>query len=534
MKTMLHVLLFAGLIALIAPVAAQVNAPCGVVDSIDYPIDGLVPGYDDFGLYRARFGGNHTGIDIGFDRWGDPVHAIAKGRVTYSDINGWDTEKGVVIVEHTFPDGSIFYSLYGHMEQTDTILFPQVGACVDQSTVLGGIGWPSRGRPHLHFEIRNFLPDDGGPGYVTDNPLDHGWFQPLDFVQLWRLKLAPGFISSTTFKTVPLLPPVMLDSGNYVIASGNLLEGGPQQGDPLWRVETDGVVIGLAGLSDDRVVAYTRSGQVMTLQHGRYSALWTVAGVEAPFLKMDDETLAFAMPGGGVDAYDATGTLLWSLPAVEASARVSGFSGSGQQIALGVETGSDDVLWRLIDSDGALAFEETFAQQPLVVPAADGSWVGLEESVFKRFIDGANHSYDSIGIAPGRSAAAAVDALGDSYFYLGDVEHTLIALGPNGEARWQIEYPINDVLAPLLSTGSGCILYALDAQGTLSLYNTADGSLVKQVELYAGGDRSSSPRARLLSVDRSERIQVSSGFLTTVTLDGWALGGETMQSCRLG
>ena len=55
------------LVVLLLPAAAQNQdaAPCGIVDSFDYPIDNLVAGYDDFGLYRARFGGNHTGLDIG-------------------------------------------------------------------------------------------------------------------------------------------------------------------------------------------------------------------------------------------------------------------------------------------------------------------------------------------------------------------------------------------------------------------------------------------------------------------------------------
>src|SRR5689334_9026784 len=140
------------LLLLAAPVASahaqEVTAPCGVVDAIDYPVDNLVPGYDDFTLYRARFGGNHTGIDIAFDRWGDPVHAAARGLVTYSNPEGWDTEKGVVIVEHTFPDGSIAYSLYGHVEQTDKIFLPQVGKCVARGEVIAAVGWPSRGRPH--------------------------------------------------------------------------------------------------------------------------------------------------------------------------------------------------------------------------------------------------------------------------------------------------------------------------------------------------------------------------------------------------
>ena len=57
---------------LIAPFAVQAqNQSCGVVDAIDYPIpvENLVKGYDDFGLFRKAFGGNHTGID------GCPVRA---------------------------------------------------------------------------------------------------------------------------------------------------------------------------------------------------------------------------------------------------------------------------------------------------------------------------------------------------------------------------------------------------------------------------------------------------------------------------
>ncbi|MFN8563177.1 MAG: M23 family metallopeptidase [Anaerolineae bacterium] len=174
-----------------AAVVAQ-DAPCGVVDALDYPIDisdTLANRYDDFGLFRSRFGGRHTGLDVAFNRRGEPVYAAARGIVTYADPEGWDTEKGVVIIRHTFPDGGIYYTLYGHMEQSDDIQFPRVGACIERGDPVGVVGWPSRGLPHLHYEIRNFLPDDGGPGYVEDNPLLSGWYDPLDFTELWQIGL---------------------------------------------------------------------------------------------------------------------------------------------------------------------------------------------------------------------------------------------------------------------------------------------------------------------------------------------------------
>ena len=76
-----------------APTLQPADAPCGVVDAIAYPIDGISTEHDDFGLYRASFGGLHTGIDMAFGRYGDPVRAAARGRVTLADPNGWNLEK---------------------------------------------------------------------------------------------------------------------------------------------------------------------------------------------------------------------------------------------------------------------------------------------------------------------------------------------------------------------------------------------------------------------------------------------------------
>jgi murein DD-endopeptidase MepM/ murein hydrolase activator NlpD len=505
-----------------------------MVDSIDYPIDSLREGYDDFGLFRARFGGNHTGIDIGFDRWGDPVHAAARGRVTYSDTAGWDTEKGVVIVEHTFPDASIAYTLYGHMEQTDTIFFPRVGDCVEKGTVLGGIGWPSRGRPHLHYEIRNFLPDDGGPGYVTDNPLLEGWYHPLDFTELWRIRLSPGYVSSTTFKSVPGLPPVALSSGMYALANGNSIQGANAAGDVVWRLETDGVITGIAALPGDRVVAHTRNGQAMTLQNGRYLALWNIQGLEEQFLTLG-EHLIFVTDGGGLAAYDPAGTALWSLPPVSTAARVFDFETNGQQIAIGARAEDGTISWRLAASDGQLAYETQFNTIAVIAPDRDGNWIALDGVQVKRLAGGQNHDLATISPLPGRSAHATVDLLGNSYIYLADAENTLLAINPAGQVRWRVNYPVAPhSLPPLMQTGNGCLLYTLDMDGVLNVFDTANGDLINQSKLYAGGDQTGNPRARMLQVDAGEQVRFGSGFLSLVTLDGWALGGERAANCRLG
>jgi murein DD-endopeptidase MepM/ murein hydrolase activator NlpD len=521
---------------LLRPAAAQddFSIPCGLVDSIGYPVDGIVAGYDDFALYRERFGGLHVGIDLAFDRWGDPVMAVARGRVTYADPDGWDTERGVVIIEHIFPDRTVAYSLYGHVEQTDDITFPTVGTCVEPGEVIASVGWPSRGRPHLHYEIRDFMPDDGGPGYVETNPLAQGWYHPLDFTQLWQVRLGPGFLRSATFQSVPNMPSVALDDGTFALASSDVLQAVTAAGDVLWRVEVSGTITGLAALPGGRIAAHTSSGQAMVLQNGRYLGLWRVEGLDEPFLAVD-ETLIFAQAGGGLSAFDAVGEPLWTLPPVGSADRVAAFATNGHEIALGLRAEDGGYRLRLIDLTGSVTFETQYEAMPLVAPDPTGGWIAVAGTTVKRLAGGANHDLTTLAPVPGRTAAVSVDLVGNSYLYLGDGARTLLSLDPNGVVRWRAEYPTPPgALPPLLHTGGGCMLYALDRDGGLNVFNTLDGRLLRRVNLYAGGRGSGTPRARLLEVGPAEQIRANPGFLTTIWFDGWALAGLDPADCRLG
>jgi murein DD-endopeptidase MepM/ murein hydrolase activator NlpD len=530
-----------GLLALLVSIApsahAQDSPPCGVVDAFDYPIDisdTLREGYDDFGMYRARFGGMHTGIDIGFRRWGEPVHAAARGRVTYADPEGWDTEKGVVVIEHTMPDSSLVYTVYGHMEQSETLLFPPVGFCVERGEVIGGIGWPSRGLPHLHYEIRSFMPDDGGPGYVPENPILDGWYHPLDFTQTWRARLSPGFVGATSYEIAPDLPPVQLDSGVIAIAKGNAIEGVYPPHTALWRITTDGDVTGLAALSGDRVVAHTRNGQSLTLQGGRYVAVWQVDGQGAPFVALG-EMLVFLTDGGGLAAYDASGTALWTLPGNGLDPeRVLSFEGNGDTMALSLRL-TDGYTLLLVNNAGQMIYQAALDTPPVTAPGPKGSWWLLDGASVDQIADGKRNTLGSTGEAAGRSAQMTVDILGNSYIYLDDSASTLLSIGAAGEARWRIAYPAPpSSFPPLLDTGNGCMLYTLDTDGTLSVFSTADGAMITQETLYAGGSYTGNPRARLIDANNTERLLVSSGFLSLITLDGHILGGDTSANCLLG
>ncbi|NWF68503.1 MAG: peptidoglycan DD-metalloendopeptidase family protein [Chloroflexi bacterium] len=508
--------------------AQQLNAVCGVVDSIRYPLDDIVEmrqGFDDFGLYRERFGGLHTGVDIGFDRLGDPVYAAARGRVTYSDIAGWDTEKGVVIVEHTFPDSSVYYTVYGHVEQTDTIFLPQVDQCVEMGQVIAAVGWPSRGRPHLHYEVRTFMPGDGGPGYVDESPLLDGWLHPLDFTMLWQMRLLPGYVSYATFRLAPSLPPVALDNGGYAIASADVVQGVDHNGVPAWSVQGSGVIIGLAALPGSRVAAYTRSGQVLVVQEGRYRALWSVNGPEEAFVLLPNtETLVF-LTDNGLAAYQADGTLRWNT--TTAGGRVSVFEAGDSQILLGAR-GEAAHVWSIFEADsGAVTGSGTVTTSLAAAPGTNGDWYLLDGARISRFADGELSPLANLGQTAGRTArlTAAADRV---YVYTADASGTLLALDMSGQVLWRVAYPYAGAatLPPLLAADGDCTLYALDVNGVLNAFNASDGTLLRQAQMYPGGTLTASPRARLLTVDGGGVFQMGAGFLSMVTMDGRTLFGS--------
>lgn len=511
----------------ILPAAAQqVSAPCGVVDSIDYPIDKLVSGYDDFGLYRQRFGGNHVGIDIGFDRWGDPVYAAARGRVTYADPEGWDTEKGVVIIEHTFPDGSIIYSLYGHVEQTDTIVLPQAGTCIERGFLVGTIGWPSRGRPHLHYEIRNFLPFEGGPGYVTGNPVEAGWFAPLDFTALWRIRLTAAYRGHLNLDRSPTLPPISLDSGGIAIASGDSLSALYPTNQTQWRVKTDSAITALVTLPGDIVVAQTEHGQVHVLQSGNYLAVWVITNTIGSLAVVGDQ-LVFASPAGALSAYDLYGVPRWSLNGIPDS-QVVYWGTNGLELALAVQT-PGSVTWRLLDSAGQLLSETPLNAAPIVTTTSDGAWLVLDGTALLRFQNGTLQTRSELAtpLILGEAARLTSDETGNTYLFANDSQNNLLSLDNQGDLRWQVTYPRDaSGLTPLLQANA-CWLYTLDADGLLNVFGATGGILANQIQLYPGGRRNGHPSARLLRLSSPDQLQVGAGFLTLFTLNANQLTAQT-------
>jgi outer membrane protein assembly factor BamB len=107
---------------------------------------------------------------------------------------------------------------------------------------------------------------------------------------------------------------------------------------------------------------------------------------------------------------------------------------------------------------------------------------------------------------------------------------TLYAYDPSGALRWQIDLPGPHVQPPLLAAESNCLLYALGTDGTLRVFRTADGALLGQASLYTGG-ANGHPAARLLDVLPGGQVRFGAGYLTALTLNGYALAGVDPGTC---
>lgn len=247
---------------------------CGVIDSPDligYPLDRtefrLI---NPYGRVSGRFNGQlHAGDDWvkrGGESLGEPVYAIAPGRVSYSDPLGWGRDKGVVIVEHFMADGTYFYSLYGHMEESTAISFPNRGSCVAKGDILGVIGDP-RPAPHLHFEIRNFGAGAPGPGYWTVDPTLRGWMNPRRFIDNWQIWLDPRHEWHRTIGTEAGVDPepLMRDDGAVIYINGNLLEALDANGGLIWqyRLADSVAAVGMVAQGDESLLIGNRDGRIL-------------------------------------------------------------------------------------------------------------------------------------------------------------------------------------------------------------------------------------------------------------------------------
>jgi murein DD-endopeptidase MepM/ murein hydrolase activator NlpD len=246
------------LLGLNAPDSAQAQAApqCGYASEWRFPVGPGEP--DGFALVQdygarsfraqARF---HTGEDwtvldsgggaAGSLAYGQPVFAAAAGRVTFASANGWGRDGGVIIIEHTLPNTSVVYSMYGHLTDATGITFPAIFTCVRAGETLAAIG-DSRPGPHLHFEIRGsgaaWGQDIPGAGYSYPPPGELGLRRPAKFIRMMQLRTGGllDWFADLADETAPDAPPVLLGDGGLLLLDNQRVLRLSSDGRVLWRI----------------------------------------------------------------------------------------------------------------------------------------------------------------------------------------------------------------------------------------------------------------------------------------------------------
>jgi murein DD-endopeptidase MepM/ murein hydrolase activator NlpD len=464
----------------------QSGAPCGVVDTFDFPIgppDARLAAYGgrDFGVFRQGYGGYHTGEDWwGPSRgstFGAPVHSIGHGVVTYAAPLGWGADQGVVIVRHALPDGNSILSMYGHLDPPSIEL--NVGDCVVRGEQVGQIGDP-RSPPHLHFEIRTHLPTSPGPGYWPDDPTLAGWEPPSQYIWDYRITASPGVQWTRPFVAENTMGLGMIDRDTFAAVEDrqligiNIIDGSSRWSRPVPINVVD------AMLDAERSVIYTAEAfglieafRAPDLDDGSAAATVSEAALESMWrVKLDAVRFPTLMPlpGGGVVVssrrkligVSSVGELLWEH---EAAGRVFDWA-LGEDLLIVSTIGRDNSLWAISES-GPIAWAAQKSGRPLVV--GDQVYV-----------------YDAEGIYllnPETLAAELLYALPYGSLWLSDmialpdggllVAHTdrfdkrLIALDPDGRLRWQRSFSgIARGQQNLLVLDERAYLVAQDATGS--------------------------------------------------------------------
>lgn len=251
------------------------SSDCGIADTINYPIEtSIFTMAQGFAVSSPRHQGRyHTGEDWYGKRnqsYGQPVRAAARGRVTYSFALGWGRDGGVVIIEHEFSDGTVAYTQYGHMTETDTYPFPTRFECVEPGQVIGVIG-DARPAPHLHFEVRIANPDVPGPGYSWTNPFDENFRNPQKFVANMQARLQRGYAWHVlTASGNPIAdyshfaPPLLLNDNSMMFFDGQIIKRATQDGRVLWRKTVERQPVSIIGIQGFPVVVYA-DGTMQTM-----------------------------------------------------------------------------------------------------------------------------------------------------------------------------------------------------------------------------------------------------------------------------
>ena len=429
----------------------QGNAACGVVDLLDFPMDPPdgqnVSGGGDFGRFRDRFGKYHAGEDWwGPDRrssFGQPVYSIGHGLVTYAEPEGWNRDKGVLIIRHTFADGSTILSFYGHLDPPSVVLKP--GQCVVRGQQIGEIGRP-RSSPHLHFEIRSQSAYAPLTGYWPEDPTLVGWLPPSHFIWNQRIASAPGVLWTRPFVAEGTQAIGMTHEDTYVAVEDSQLIGIDKvDGHVRWRYGNENPIMS-AALDARNPVIYVAgvSGQIQALRLPAGSSaavtpapLWqiTLAAAGTPALMPLAEGGVVASVPGTLFGFGPEGVLSWQR---ESQGQPVAWALAGDVLWLSTAS-QDSPLWQ-IDGSGPQLWQAPAGGHPLI--AAGQTWLYTSDGLYRLNAEGRTAELQH-PLPPGSRWLGDATALPDGGVLLAHADtfdRRLIAFNADGSLRWQRSY----------------------------------------------------------------------------------------------
>lgn len=494
---------------LLAGRPAATQDTCPVVNAVNFPVDPTTYTIaQDYAARSPRHDGRyHTGEDWvipGGAPSGGIVRAVATGRVTYALPLAWGRDGGVIILEHTLPDGTVAYSVYGHLREADGVPFPALGACVERGTALGVIG-DARPVPHLHFEIRTENGSTPGPGYTATYPDFIGYRRPSAFITEWaaRLSVAVRWVTTLRDPGGPLAPPLLLNDNSALVLTPGAVTRILPDGRAFWRTTLDRPAVAVTGAAGAALVHYADGTVAPITPDGALLAGWQleIAPAGAPF--MLEDLLVFPTANGRLAALDATRrTVVWE---AGAAPPFTGAHVAGQVIALRT---ADNVLLTL----GRANLRELDRAQlrPTSAVAANPNgdlFVYTRTGLWRVLADGVWEPAPHAATAP--TGPAGLAALPNSDVLLYDGE-TLARLTPDGTARWRV---------PLPGVRGRVALYAIDERALL----LSTGGDVALADPFTGVCRvrltGTTPDALLWHARRGDTLRVVIG--TTFAALDW-------------
>ncbi len=486
LSAILRILLFLLNVPLLS-VTVHGQAQCGFAETISYPIDaGTFRMTQGFAVPSERHHGRfHTGEDWYGGRgmsYGQPVRAIAAGRVTYAYAIGWGRDGGVVIIEHTFPDGAIAYSQYGHMIETDTVQFPRGFECVQAGQVIGVVG-DARPAPHLHFEIRVNNPDVPGPGYTWEDPVTLGWRSPAKFITNRQAWLHPAYQwhIEAGGEAGPIAPPLALNDGSLLYLDGDMLKRATYDGRVLWRIVLEHRAVDVSGYRGTPLLTYADGTvQVINLD-GTLGESWqTDISPDGPPLFAGEAPVFHTSDNALVMLDETRRGVIWRLEGVPEYVR--GYvAGDSDNFTVGLITAENEI--RTISWTGELLYRGWLRETGSFATAEDGSLLAYTRGGLWRIDSSGTWSLVMENAPPGGgSSAALVTDAGRMYLFDGETMH---AYSRDGELLWQSAVPDVSGLAELVLYGN--VLLLTSNHGDIAALRES-GGLCGQTKIF-GDDR---------------------------------------------